>query len=1019
MSKGGMTSFKQIASLGSEGETLFLKRLEITGFKSFAGKSVLDFEKGEAVAIVGPNGSGKSNTADAIRWVLGEQSYKTVRAKKSEDVIFSGSNGKAKASFARVGMTLDNSSGKAPIDFTEVEITRAVYRDGSSEYLINGKRARLLDVAELLAKSGFGQSTYSVIGQGMVDSMLFYGPAERKVLFDEAAGVRQYEIKREQTIKKLEDTSGNMIRIKDILSELNPRANTLKRQAEKAKEKNTVKTDLLEKQKIYFSSIWDRLTNSEKITRADLEKIVAEETKLQTEIAELNGTFNKILTSERSKGDETQNLQQQISELERAKDQFRQKIFTLRAKMEFAASSLTKKEITGKIAAAEKELAGLGLDAKNTQKEKLEQALEKADAESLNAEVKALENEKDSIRQEIFTLRAKMEVHLTGQTKEEISAKVAEVQKELDSLHEREFIDGKAAAEKEIKTLEEQIEKIEREVQAKRENISQLSNELSKFDFGTVGEKVSAILYLQNDFVIKVESAKDLKDVTAAVEVGKKVSERLKELRKQVGDVKEGRISGISDIQAELEKLLSAKEKLSGEIAESKSKAMRFEYEIKQVDGKRFELEKELGRLNSLKPAAATDKAGTEKEIKALEEKISNIEENVTVLKSKEDETSKLRNELLNVEFEIKHLNAQKAEIEVEIERLNGLKPAGKGEKEGFETEIEAHQAEIDKLEAQIEEIRKEINQKSNDFEAQGRQLAEIKDGLAAKQRLLSEYTAEVANLRVELAKFDTKKQDLREEIVRELGSEAVLADAKITPELDEVLARTEIEKLKSKLYAIGEIDPEVETEFKEVNSRVEFLSGQIEDLDKAKGDLEKMVNELDNRIKKQFESSFKAISDKFTHFFTLLFDGGEAKLELMRQKDEEDETERFGIEITAVPPGKKVKSISALSGGERTMTSLALLFAILSVNPAPFCVLDEVDAALDETNTRKFLKIVKELAHSTQFIFITHNRETMKTAGLIYGITMDESHASKMLSIKLSDALDETAKPKKVAVPA
>jgi chromosome segregation protein len=191
----------------------------------------------------------------------------------------------------------------------------------------------------------------------------------------------------------------------------------------------------------------------------------------------------------------------------------------------------------------------------------------------------------------------------------------------------------------------------------------------------------------------------------------------------------------------------------------------------------------------------------------------------------------------------------------------------------------------------------------------------------------------------------------------------------------------------------------------------VEFLTGQIEDLDKARGDLEKMLTELDGKIKKQFESSFAAIATKFTHFFTVLFGGGTAKLELVRQKDEEEGTERFGIEITAVPPGKKVQSISALSGGERTLTSLALLFAILSVNPAPFCVLDEVDAALDETNTKKFLKIVHELSHSTQFLFISHNRETMKEAGLIHGITMDASHASKIISIKLTDAMEVAGK--------
>lgn len=990
---------------------MFLKRLDVSGFKSFASRSVLDFEKGEAVAIVGPNGSGKSNIADAIRWVLGETSYKTVRAKKSEDVIFSGSNGKAKASFARVAMTLDNSDGKAPIDFSEVEISRAVYRDGSSEYLINGKKSRLLDVAELLAKSGFGQSTYSVIGQGMVDSMLFYGPAERKVLFDEAAGVRQYEIKREQTIKKLEDTSSNVIRIKDILSELSPRANTLRRQSEKAKEKDAVKEELLQKQKIYFSSIWDRITVQEKEKRSDLEKLTAEETKLQTELAELNAQFNEILSTERKGGDANAELQKKIADLERSKDEFRQKIFTLRAKMEFVASALTSKEIANKIKAVETDLKDLELEYKEKSKAELEAKIADFNEVKIAAEIRELEGEKDKLRQEIFTIRAKMEVGAGELTGEEIKSRKKEIENKIADFNDRELTNEKNLKSAEVQKLESALGGLEQKIAAKKEKVTTLSKKLSEFDFGTVSDKVSAILYLQNDFVIKVEEAKDLEEVVAAVEVGKKVSERLKELRREVGDAKEGKVTGLAELQGELEKLLTEKEELTSKIATLKSEIMKLGFQIKEIDDKKFELEKELGKLNSLTPKDESGKEDLKANSKKLEQEIEKLEKEIANLHMEANKVQPLKNELLDLEYEIKHQNVKKLELQAEIDRLNRLKPAEAGEKQGLEAEIEKHQAEIDKIESQIEEIRIEINKMSNDYEAKSKKLAEIKDTLTGKQRLVSEYSAEISNLRVEMAKFDTKKQDLREEIVRELGTEAVLADAKVATELDEGMARAEIEKLKGKLYAIGEIDPEVENEYKEVGARVEFLTGQLDDLDKAKNDLEKMLSELDGRIKKQFESSFSAIANKFNHFFTVLFGGGIAKLELVRQKDEEEGTERFGIEITAIPPGKKVQSISALSGGERTLTSLALLFAILSVNPAPFCVLDEVDAALDETNTKKFLKIVHELSHSTQFLFISHNRETMKEAGLIYGITMDNSHASKILSIKLSEAMEVAGK--------
>lgn len=1002
-------SSKRVAIIS--GGFLFLKRLDVSGFKSFAARSVLDFEKGEEVAIVGPNGSGKSNIADAIRWVLGETSYKTVRAKKSEDVIFSGSNGKAKASFARVSMTLDNSDGKAPIDFSEVEISRAVYRDGSSEYLINGKKARLLDVAELLAKSGFGQSTYSVIGQGMVDSMLFYGPAERKVLFDEAAGVRQYEIKREQAIKKLEDTSANVIRIKDILAELSPRAKALGRQAEKAKEKDTVKAELLTKQKLYFASIWDRITVSENEKRSELEKLTVEEEKISAEIADLNTKFNEILGSEQKDGGESEELKKQIADLEVKKDELRQKIFTLKAKMEFAEGALTTKEIVRKIKAVEDELKGLDLAKKQKAKADFEAQINAFDEPNILAQIKTLEVKKDELRQEIFTTRAKMEVGAGELTREEIEARKKEVKTSIEALDEKSQINEKNLKSAEVQKIEAEIKTIEHKISSAREKVSSLSKKLAEFDFGTVSDQVSAILYLQNDFVIKVEEAKDLSEVAQAIEVGKKVSERLKELRREVGEAKEGKVAGLAELQQELEDFLAKKEQLAKQLADHTAEIMKLEFQIKEISGKKFDLEKELGRLCSMAPSDESGKKELAGEIKKLEAQIAKIDTEILEQKEKTNQIQQLKNEVLDVEFEIKHLSVKKLELEAEIERLSALKPAEVGEKQEFETQIEKYETEIKDLDRGIEEARTELNTASNDFEVRSKELATIKDDLTAKQRLLNEYTSEVSNLRVEMAKFDTKKQDLREEIARELGSEAVLADAKVATELDESTARAEIEKLKGKLYAIGEIDPEVESEYKEVGERVEFLSGQLEDLDKAKNDLEKMLSELDGRIKKQFESSFSAISAKFTHFFTLLFGGGTAKLELVRSKDEEDEQERFGIEISAVPPGKKVNSISALSGGERTLTSLALLFAILSVNPAPFCVLDEVDAALDETNTKKFLKIVHELSHSTQFIFISHNRETMKEAGLIYGITMDNSHASKVLSIKLTEAMEVAGK--------
>ncbi len=843
---------------------MFLKKLEISGFKSFATKSVIDFSDEKTVtAIVGPNGSGKSNIADAVRWVLGEQSYKTIRSKKSEDVIFSGSNGKSKASAAKVSMLLDNSRGRAPIDFTEVEIERSVYRDGTSEYLINGKKSRLMDVAELLARSGFGQSTYSVIGQGMVDSMLFYGPAERKVLFDEAAGVRSYEIKREQTTRKLSDTAQNIIRIKDILSELNPRLSTLKRQAEKAQKKDEIAKTLAEKQKIYFASVWEKFNHQENEKRKELDKIYDEEEKVKKELNELNKKFEKILGQEKADNSKLDNLREKIENLEDKKDKLRQEIYTQKARLQvFGKGGLTQEEIKKKI-------------------------------NILNNEINEL--------------------------------KIAEKEKNQEQIS------------KNLEIQDNIIAKITEEIEVKRKELSRLTAEVDSFDFGNLDKELNNILESQNLFLIKLESAEKIEEVKNTIKAGREITGAIEKLIVKIGGSKQNVLNEITQLQKEIEKLITKKEEV----------------------------------------------------------------------KSERDE---LKGELLEATYLLDAKKARRKEIKEENERLLGLKPINNKESQKISEDILKHEADIEKINQEIANLKEELNLNSNDFSMAGKNLTEIKDATSKKQILLSEYQQETTKLRIDIARIETKKQDLKEDIKTELGDESKLAGAKSIPEIDEELAKSEIEKLKSKLYAIGEIDPEVESEFQEVDQRVTYLTDQLSDLEKAKNDLEKLIKDLDEKIKKQFEVSFDSISKKFKHFFELLFEGGEAKLELVVEKTEDGE-EKFGIEITAIPPGKRVKSLSALSGGERTLTSLALLFAILSVNPAPFVLLDEVDAALDETNTKRFLKIVHELSKTTQFIFISHNRETMKEADIIYGVTMDDSHASKLLSIRLEEAIKTSEK--------
>ena len=996
---------------------MYLKRLELTGFKSFATKSVLDFNDEKTItAIVGPNGSGKSNVADAVRWVLGETSYKTVRAKKSEDVIFSGSNGKSRASGARVSMLLDNTKGKAPIDFTEVEIERSVYRDGSSEYLINGKKARLMDVAELLARSGFGQSTYSVIGQGMVDSMLFYGPAERKVLFDEAAGVRGYEIKREQTIRKLTDTAQNVIRIKDILSELNPRLNTLRRQAERAKQKDDIASELLSKQRIYFASVWEKLSQKESERREELNRIATEEQKVKSELAELNKKFEHILGQEKADNSKLDELRAKINSLEDQKDKIKQEIYTRRAQLQMKYSgALSQKELEEKIGQLEGQITAFDIAGKEKEKESLAKKLEKGDVDKLRDEISTLETRKEELRQELYTSRARMDVFESSDvlSARDVETKMIALNKELNDLKISEKEHEQEALQKEILASEKKLENLQHKIEEKRAGLSDLSEELQSFDFGVVGDELTDILETQNLFLIRIESAEDIADVKKTVAEGRKVTNHLEKLIDKVSGAKKGVLSGMNEIQSEIEKLSNQKEELLKGKNEIQGRLMEVGHLANALIRRRTEIKEEIEKLKTVSPVDKSEKKVLEEKVAKLSEEIDVVTAKVEIAEGKLIEEGELKRELQNFDYILGREAQRLEELKQSLEDLKKIKPVDEKERKDFESKIEEKESEVEKLNLQIAEIRKELDENSNDFSSAGKLLTGIKDGITKKQQLLNEYSSESTNIRIELARVETKKQDIKEEIVHDLGSEAELANVKGIPELDEELSRQEIEKLKSKMYAIGEIDPEVETEYGEVGERVSYLSSQMEDLEKAKADLEKLITDLDAKIKKQFEVSFASISNKFAHFFDLLFTGGEAKLELVHQKDEDGAEDKVGIEITAVPPGKKVRSLSALSGGERTLTSLALLFAILSVNPAPFILLDEVDAALDESNTKRFLKIVHELSKETQFIFISHNRETMKECDIIYGVTMDDTHASKLLSVRLEEAAKIVKKEK------
>lgn len=756
---------------------MYLKKLETTGFKSFANKAVLDFPRG-MTAIVGPNGSGKSNVADAVRWVLGEQSMKSLRGKKSEDIIFTGSDKKAKMSAAIVSLYLDNKDKKIPIDFEEVVITRKLFRNGDSEYLINKSRVRLSDIIDLLAKSGVSQRGYCVINQGMADSILSATPAERMVIFEEATGVRQFQIKKQQTINKLEATKKILERVTDLLNEIEPRLVSLRRQANKAQKRGAVELNLKTEQEKLFSHIWTGLNQDNK-------KYCSEREELERRIGEYSA---------------------QISEIK---------------------NNLSKSENNN---------------------------------ENYSAEFNNLQKEAESLRE------------ITNDFQKNLS-----------------IIEGRI--------------QIEKEQEQKTKTL-----EYMPINLGYVKEKLSGVISAYNNFLSMIESLKNIGDVKLIYKKGIEVKNNVENLFKEVG---------------------------SGKVIQNKKGA-----EFDDSNLKKLKVEEVI----------ASDK------IREYNEKYEQIKNRIYELNKREQD---------------------KRQIFFRLEK-----------------ELQIKQEEANRF----------------------------KDNLN--------------RINIELAKFEVRKEDLASEIKNEFGGDEFinkLQSEKFQQEQNENYfnqeeSRSAVRKLKFRLEQIGGIDPLIVEEYEETQKRFEFLSTQSEDLLKASNSLREIIKELDEKVEKIFKNSFKRINEEFDRYFKIIFSGGKAGLsvkysELKEEKNDAleegdgsnenlDEKERreeqkqriAGIEINAVPPGKKISSLDMLSGGERALTSIAILFAIISNNPPPFSVLDEIDAALDEANSARLSKIIKDISLKTQFIMITHNREMMQQAKVLYGVTMHDDGVSKIISLQLDE---------------
>lgn len=867
---------------------MYLKRLEIQGFKSFAKKTTLEFEPG-VTSIVGPNGSGKSNVADSLRWVLGEQSARLLRGKKSDDVIFAGSDKKTKLSFAEVVATFDNGDHRIPVDASEVSIGRRIDRSGESEYLINGNKVRLLDIVDLVLRSNIGTSRYTVIGQGTIDQLVLAGPTEIKSLIDEASGVKTYYMKREKTLRRLEQTAQNLMRAKDLINEIEPRLKSLRRQAKRMEARETIQTELRVYQREWYSQSYHGL-------RAEINTRHESLQELQNRRAGLEAAIAQHLEMVERKEGETRDSNTQFT--------------------------------------------------------------------AVRGDLGKLQERKNKLLEQLSLIRGKMESQKTAQSSDPATLTV-ELHTAQGSLAETQARISESVAEE--KNLQGAIQKLKESLAVVSGALNSVYERLSApetIDFELVAKEIDSFESVLEDFYASLTDTVTIGEVKAKAE---QIKMHFSSFAHTARKAMKGSGSAANEAQVKLQELMKQKDQLSHELQALENSLSRIGVQKEFLEKQRAGLEQQLLHLNlELKKATST-----------------------------------------TADDFLKNLIAEEDRVKQGLQDLAG-------EMDALERDIAGFMAEEATWKQQLQEAEKVFREKQSE-------LGTVRDQESA--------------VSVEKAKFDTHMESLTQEIVQALGEdvfrELIAEPMKSGTEgLEEKIAR-----LKHQLELVGGVDELTIQEYKETEERHTGLTSQVSDLERGMQDLRQIIEELDEHIKKQFNESFHKINEKFEFYFRMLFNGGRGTLSVIRvqpddfsedsvetaQDQPDDQTLRpeeklvqkyehgpdtiSGIDIKATPPGKKLSSIQALSGGERALTSIALLCSMLACFPSPFVVLDEVDAALDEANTIRFGQILGTLAHQTQFVTITHNRETMAQSSMLYGVTMGDDGVSKLLSIKFDQA--------------
>ncbi len=925
---------------------MFLKTLEIFGFKSFADKVTIDFSDGVA-ALLGPNGCGKSNVVDAVKWVLGEQSTKSLRAENMQDIIFAGSDTRKPLNVAEVSLLISNQNEILPLDLPEISIKRRLYRSGESEYFINGNPVKLKDVRELFFDTGIGKSAYSIMEQGRIDQLLSTKPEDRRYIFEEAAGITRFRVRGAEAERKLEKTEENMRHIEGILEEVRRSYNSLKSQAEKAESYRVLR---------------------EKVFEAELE----------IQLLRLKGLLEDKKKRE-ARLDERMKVRDGISAgITAANDAIARQVDLVNG-------------MESQLVESNKRLFQLDME-KNTRTSQIRMFKERV------AELqRAIETE--TARQE--AIRKKI-----GETEEDARAK-REGLSELDARIRE--------TESNISGFTQDIEGFASRVRGNEDSIRTNDAEILEHE-GMLEGLRGDLRAITDDIVTQLD--RRLK------ETGYSSAER-RRIDNAIGEVMEG-------LRISLQGRASLLEDAVGTAAVSKAERDKLEQSTLAV------LKAALERLQSL--AALIDDLhkyspyfldeflapeGIITKKREIDGKINGIMEGISARRQKNEalrtendglrqKIEEYRKTLEDLKVNLARIQTQKTGLEEEMLRLAGQKKEQEALlAEAAEriadvrlkvSETEARAADAERERTEIEEQEKKQKNTLSGLEGEisnrNKELAEKQADLREKSAALAKIQGEIEKMQIEATEIRTEIRELHanfaERFSRDLSEfETRIPDLVPNPEL-----RSRLAQLREDMKKLGQVNLMAPEEFAEVKDRFDFLTGQLEDLKKAREDLKKVTTEIKTESSELFLETYNKIKKNFHTVFRRLFGGGRAELQLA----DPENVLTSGIEILAQPPGKKLENISLLSGGEKSLTGVSLMFAIYMVKPSPFCLLDEIDAALDEENVGRLTNLLKEFSTNSQFVVITHNKRTVAGADVLYGVTMEESGISKMVAIRLEN---------------